>query len=241
MTRGLCATQLAFALCVSITALSAQTQDDSTTYYYEYEPWPLPIHSSVLTAGVTVIILPSLLVEDEIPAPAFDLQYKYGIAEKATITASINTNIVANIAHVGAQWNDHTGNFSYAAGVSMVGFFGWLSIEGQFDNNWAYAVAASPLLRFGYRFNEFSVSGLFTVAYVLAAENRVSEFSIQGPVGTINDYYMKLAVEQPFLESMRVSLGLGITYSRTPVQAWIVANTIDVWVVLPEFCIGVQL
>jgi hypothetical protein len=85
------------------------------------------------------------------------------------------------------------------------------------------------------------VSSTIAATYVLLAESDIADKTVDGPTGTWNDVYYTIAIEQPFLDSMRLSLGISVTYSRTPYQSWITYNTIDQYLVLPEFFIGVQL
>jgi hypothetical protein len=231
---------LALILGVWSVAGLAQSSSDSSARYY-FEPWPLDVGTSLFDVGLSITILPGPLVESEVPAPALDLRFRYGMAERVSMIAVLTTNVVSNIAQFGVQWNDHLDRFSYALGANAIGFYGWLSIEGQFDNNWAYAVAVAPIIRLGYRFDEFSVSSAFSGTYVLAAETKVSDLSSAGPTGTVNDLFCTLAVEQPFLKTMRISLGISIAYSRVPPQSWITVNTIDQYMILPEFIIGFRL
>lgn len=233
---------LLLALALSFTIASGQDSSDrdSLAYYY-FEPWPLDVGYSLFDVGLSITILPGPLVESEVPAPALDLRFRYGLAERVSMIAVLTTNVVSNIAQLGIQWNDRLDRFSYALGANAIGFYGWLSIEGQFDNNWAYALAVAPIVRLGYRFDEFSVSAAFSGTYVLAAETKVSDLSSAGPTGTVNDLFCTLAVEQPFLKTMRISLGLSIAYSRVPPQSWITVNTIDQYMILPEFIIGFRL
>jgi hypothetical protein len=62
-----------------------------------------------------------------------------------------------------------------------------------------------------------------------------------GPQHSINDFYCTLVVEQPFLRSLHLSVGLSVGYSRTPYQTWMLYDTIDEWLFAPEFFFAVQL
>lgn len=211
-----------------------------TSYYYHHEPWPLPVGRNVITAGLLLTMLPGPLVEDEIPVPAVELQLRRGLAPNISMIASISTNVVSTIANLGAQWNAREGRFSWGVGANALGFLGWLSIEGQFDNNVAFAIAVLPYLKAGFRFDDFSVSSTFAASYSLYAGSDIADSKTEGPTGSWNDFYYAIAFEQPFLSTMRVSFGMSVMFSRTPYQSWITYNTIDQYMFLPSFFFGIQ-
>jgi hypothetical protein len=62
-----------------------------------------------------------------------------------------------------------------------------------------------------------------------------------GPQNTLNDYYCTLVVEQPFLRTLQLSIGLSLGYARTPYQTWMFYNTVDEWLFVPEFFFAIQL
>ena len=62
-----------------------------------------------------------------------------------------------------------------------------------------------------------------------------------GPEHSINDYWCTWAIEQPFLRSVHLSIGMSLGYTRTPYQTWMLYNTVDEWLFAPEFFFAVQL
>lgn len=207
---------------------------------YHYEPWPLEVDQSLWTFGLSLTTLPQPVVESEVPAPAIDIQMKRGIAENLSLVTTFSTNIFSNVLQAGVQWNNNSDRFSYAGGANIGAFGGWLSVEGQFDRNWAYAVALMPVIRTGYRFDEFSLSATFSGTLVVSAQTHVGSLRAQGTTSLVNDLFVTIAVEQPFLHSSIVSMGISIAYSRTPYQSWILFNTLDQYLLIPEVFVGFQ-
>ena len=78
-------------------------------------------------------------------------------------------------------------------------------------------------------------------SYIFKSVSKVSDLRTRGPEKTINDIFCTLAVEQPFLKSTHISIGLSLTYSRSPYQSWLLFNTIDEYLFVPEFFFGFQL
>ena len=131
--------------------------------------------------------------------------------------------------------------FSFGFANHFGGFIGQISIEGQFDNNSAYAIFYLPILRFGYRHDDFSVSMSWAASYIFKSVSRVGDLKARGPGMTWNDIFCTIAVEQPFLKNTYLSIGLSLTYSRSPYQSWLLCNTIDEYLFVPEFFFGFQL
>jgi hypothetical protein len=229
---------------VSYTHLSAQQEIDTTdtiqTSYF-YEPYPQEVGNSILQLGGSFTLLPTSVVENEFPTPAIDLQYKRGIFKNISFIGSFSTNYFTNLLHVGLQFNWSIEKFSISIANHFGGFVGQISVDGQFDNNSAYAFFYLPILRVGYRNDKFSISTSFAISYIIKSVSRVSDLEARGPDRTLNDIFVTIAIEQPFLKSTYLSIGLSLTYSRSPYQSWLLFNTIDEYLFVPEFFFGFQL
>ena len=232
-----------FFFCIIITilfSLSLNAQEnkinhDTAQINYFYEPYPQDVGSSILQLGGSFTLLPTSVLEDEYPTPAIDLQYKRGIFKNFSTVGSFSTNYFTNLLHLGIQWNFNENNFSLGIANHFGGFGGHISIDGQFDDNAAYAFFYLPILRFGYRFDKFSISMSWAFSYIFKSVSKVSDLRTRGPERTINDFFCTIAVEQPFLKSAHISIGLSLTYSRTPYQSWLLFNTIDEYLFVPVF------
>jgi hypothetical protein len=230
------------ALVLASPSILAQPDSGTSTHVYHHEPWPLAPGQSILTAGVVFALLPEPVIENEVPTPAFQLQYKRGLFAQSSLIATISTNVVTNLAQVGMQWNDTSGSLSYAAGTNAVGFLGWLSSEGMFANNWAFAVGVVPYACVGYRFDDFSISAEIAASWIFDARTHINTLWTPANLSSpLNDLFATFAIEQPFLQDGSVSIGFILTLSRTPYQSWILFNTFDQHLLIPEFFVGFQL
>ncbi|MBM2815127.1 MAG: hypothetical protein HW421_1889 [Ignavibacteria bacterium] len=214
---------------------------DLNNISYFYEPFPQSVGSSILQLGGSFTILPIPLVENEYPVPTVDLQYKRGLYKNLSIDATFSTIALSNILHFGLQWNMNTGRFSYGVSNHIGGFYGFMTSEGQFDYNSAYAIFYMPILRFGYRFDNFSISTSWAATYLMKCVSKVSDLSAININNTWNDFFCTIAIEQPFLKQQHLSLGISMSYSRSPYQAWLLYNTIDNYLFAPEFFFAFQL
>ena len=222
-----------------VTVLVDSTDVNNVSYFYE--PYPLKVGESILQLGGSFTLLPIPVMENEYPAPALDLQYKLGMFKNISLNASLSTNIFSNLLYTGIQWNINSNRFSFGFANHIGCFFGFFNTEGQFERNSAYAIYYLPMLRFGYRLDEFSITMSWAASYIFKSTSRVSGLKAPGPEHSVNDYFCTIAIEQPLLKHSLVSLGFSLTYSVTPYQTWMMFNTIDQRLFIPEFFFAFQL
>ena len=225
----------------SSNSIASSDSMEINTVSYFYEPFPQKIGSSILQLGGSFTLLPVPLMENEYPSPAIDLQYKHGMLKNISLNASLSTNIFSNLIHAGIQWNINSDRLSFGIANHIGCFFGFFNTEGQFDANTAYAIYYLPILRIGYRLDDFSITMSWAVSYIFKSTSRVSGLKAPGPEHTVNDIFCTFAIEQPFLKSSYISLGFSLTYAVSPYQAWMMYNTIDNHLFIPEFFFAFQL
>jgi len=214
---------------------------DSLFNPYFYEPFPQQTGASIFQIGGSFSLLPIPVVENEYPIPAIDLQFKHGVMKNVSLVSSFSTNYYSNLLHLGLQWNTNSSRFSLGLANHLGGFIGFISSESQFEKNSMYGFAYMPIIRFGIRADEFSLSMSLTAAYIIKSVSKVSDLKAAGPTGTWNDFFCTLAVEQPMFKRTIISIGLSLAYSRSPYQAWLLFNTIDQYQFVPEFFFAIQL
>lgn len=198
--------------------------------------------SSFLQVGASVSLVPLAEAENEYPMPGFDIQYKLGLFKNISFAASYSTSYYSHLLHTGLQWNANLGRFSYGLANHFGIAYGFINGVDVFGKASAYGIFTMPMLRFGYRFDEFSLSCSFVMTYAFITHSSVNETDAYvGPEKQANDFYFTWVVEQPFLRNLRLSVGLSLGYARTPYQSWMQYNTTDVWLFVPEFFFAVQL
>jgi hypothetical protein len=219
-------------------SIEKNLQDSS---FYFYEPFPIKPGNTILQLGGSFTLLPLPVVENEYPAPALDIQYKRGLWQNIVLDVSFSTNYFSNLFHAGIQWNFNIDRLSIGIGDHIGGFYGFINTAGQFDQNSATAFFDLPIIRFGYRFKRYSVSMSWAASYIFASYNKVSGLKAEGPQGKVNDVFCTLALEQPFLKHSLLSIGFSLNYARSPYQSWMLYNTLDEYLFLPEFFFAFQL
>jgi hypothetical protein len=221
--------------------VGTRAQSDTTaTRYYVHEPWPLPSGQSAWMIGATMTVLPQPLVENEIPAPAFDMRARYGLPENFALVGRLNTNIINNMLSLGGQWVYTIGRFSVAVGDAFTGFYGRLD-QASFNANTGMALATVPFVRLGYHGPDFSFSITGDAMYVITAKTTIDDIENTTVRQPWNSGGLTFAVEQPFFNTSEITLGMNLSWSRNPWQTWLLYNTFDEFMMYPEFFVGFAL
>jgi len=209
--------------------------------HYFYDPRPLGAGQSIYNLGLSISLLPAPIVEQEIPAPAIDFQYKRGLNSWLSFYGTFSTNYFTNVLVTGLRINSGDDAFSFAIGDAMAFFAGYIDLGGEFDKNTAAAVANIPIVQFGHKFETVALSFSIAADYVVYADTHVGSLEDKGLRSRFNDIFFTFAFEQPFYGDVRVSTGLSVAFSRTPYQIWMLYNTFDQDLVVPEFFFSFQL
>lgn len=218
------------------------SESDSPVACYFYEPFPLKPGAHVFQLGASFSLLPYPDMEQEVPIPALDVQYKRGLFKNVALDGTLSTNIYSNLLHCGLQLHTSIGRFSTGLANHVGGVYSFIKREKVFDQVNAYAIFDMMILRVGYRFEDFALSLSFVATYVFKSHSYVNGMEAPGgPERSINDYWCTWAIEQPFLRSVHLSIGMSLGYTRTPYQTWMLYNTVDEWLFAPEFFFAVQL
>ena len=218
----------------------AQAQEEKKSHYF-YEPLPIPPGEKVMNLGMSMTLLPEPIVEQELPAPAFDFQIKYGITPAFSLFGGASSNYLTNVGAVGFQFSFGDTAFSYSIGDGFIFFGGSFDLGGEFDKNTAAAIANAPVIRFGHRWDEVAISLTFAATYLLHADTRIGSLEDKSFSSKFNDIVGMFALEQPFWGNVRISTGISFTWSRTPYQIWMMYGVFDQYLLLPEFFFSFQL
>ncbi len=226
-------------LVVVISCTIAFSQTEAPHYFYE--PLPLPSGQNVMNLGLSISLLPAPIVEQELPAPAIDFQFKHGFSESFSGYGSVSTNVFTNVLFLGMQYNTGDEDLSFSIGDAFGGFAGFINFGGEFDRNTAAALANVPTIRVGHRFGTVAFSASLSSTYVIYADTHVGSLEDQGLRSRFNDVYFTFALEEPFFGTTHISTGISVTYSRTPYQIWMLYNVFDQYLLIPEFFFSFRL
>lgn len=212
------------------------------TNSYYYEPYPMKSGDWLWQLGASATLLPVPVTENEIIVPSVDLQFKMGLSKRFSLVSSLYTNVFSNVLHGGIQWNKNYGNFSIGLVGHLGVFFGWMDLDEVYEINTAYAFIGLPMIRTGYRFEDFSLTSTIGASFIIYGNSKISEINTVG-IATKNphDLFLTLTFEQPFLRRTLMSFGFSVFFDNSPYQCWLLYNTLDYKMFIPEFFIRFQL
>jgi hypothetical protein len=195
----------------------------------------------LLQLGGSVTLLPVPVTENEIIVPSVDLQFKMGLSERFSLVSSLYTNVFSNVLHAGVQWNKNYGKVSIGL-VNHIGVFGgFFNLKEVYEWNSAFAVIYLPMIRTGYRFDDFSLTATSGSSYIFYGNSKISEVNTVGLSQSWHDYFVTITFEQPFLRRTLMSFGFSVFFDKSPYQCWLLYNTLDYYMFIPEFFIRFQL
>src|SRR5438034_6404754 len=83
--------------------LDGKPYHDSLHYFYD--PRPLEAGKSIYNLGLVIALLPAPIVEQEIPAPVIDFQYRHSLASWFSLYGSLSSNFFTNLLMLGGRLN----------------------------------------------------------------------------------------------------------------------------------------
>lgn len=187
--------------------------------------------------GVSITILPKILVEDQIrQSPLVTGQLRFGLPLNFSVEGALSTNIIANYVTLGPRWGLDFGRFAFGLSAKLGYWYGFAPIEG-FD-----IVATSwmniPGVEFGLRLDEVRTTLRAEALIVTALRITSDDIETRTSKNEVAGYALDFRIEQPFWGNSSTALGLRLNYSKTMYQAWLAFSTLDVYQIYPEFTIA---
>ncbi|MBL7988742.1 MAG: hypothetical protein JNJ94_11830 [Chlorobi bacterium] len=203
-------------------------------------PHPIPSGELRTAVGGTITILPRIVVEEELrQVPMLNLELRYGLPLGFAGTGRFSSNVITNLASVGAEWRGRLGRFSASAGYSVAYWYGFAAFEG-------FAVDAQSWLTFpavsaGFDFDDFHLSGRAELQFVTSRSSATEGIETGSDRNALGGYAFTAAIEQPFWGATSAIIGLKVYYSRSMYQSWLAFSTFNEFLFYPEFQFGVIL
>ena len=217
---------------------SAQAQDDTSTYC-DYVNFPAPIERWTFRplVGLSLTILPQILVEDELrQTPLLRGSVRYGLPLNFSLTGTLSTNVITNLIEAEARWDVQLNRFAFGLSHRIGWWYGFSPIEG-FDitaSSWVHFPGVSA----GVRIRDFYLSARVEAQLVTSLEIQTDGIQTNSDEDFVAGYAFGLNLEQPFWGETDVALGLRFNYSRSLYQAWLAFNSFNEPLIYPEFTAG---
>ncbi len=208
--------------------LSAQTP-------FLYSPEPVESNSLHFSAGLSLTILPQILVDGEGRlVPTLTARGRYGVSGGLSVEAGLRTNVLTTYVDLQGRYALDVDPLYFGGSLRTALWYGFAPIDGF--NITALGWHISPAVEAGFTSGELRLSALLEIQALsfLTIDTRgvVSELSsIDDP----RSYSLTLQAEQPFWNRQSLALGLTMHYTASNYQAWLAFSTFEERLIYPEF------
>lgn len=224
-----------FLICL-MAARSVVAQEDYRNHYV-FAPDPLNMFTANMSVGLALTILPQPLVESEVPLPALDVRYRVGLPLNLGLVGRASSNYASTLVTLGPMWSVELTRITVGGGVKAGLFYGHLTFLEGFNTS-VMGVLAYPFVTAGIRFDACTISATLEAEVLAHQRRRVEDIDVRASERSIHGGSLTLAIEQPFWKQTHIALGVTLTYSSNPYQAWLAFNTFDDRLFYPELFAG---
>lgn len=212
-----------------LSSLASTAQSD-----YIKSPEPLEPGDFAIAAGLSITVLPQILVEGEFrQAPLLDFRARYGLPLQLSVEGGVRSNVFTNFVDLQARYAVDLDPFYIGASYRIGWWYGFAPFQG-FD-----IVAQSwlnmPGVEFGTRVNDVRFTLGAEMQYVTSLNIETEGITTNNTRNELSGYTFSMAAEQPFWGETSVALGLRVHYTRSLYQAWLAFPTFEERLFYPEF------
>lgn len=184
--------------------------------------------------GLNLTRLPQEVVEEEInQSPVLNFDARLGIPANLSLLANFHSNYIVNSGSLGLQWTLISNDFSFAVGLEYQLWFGHVDFRAiQMKNN---GFTYYPFILFGKKFEDFIVSLRADAQFSRVITHDGEDNFLSDRTDNQAGYSIELSIEQPLWKDNWAAISVKINYARFYYQSWLSFNTLNEYLIYPEF------
>jgi len=232
----ICAFLLLFC---TIRQTSAQTADEflQSDQHYVYSSRSVDRVNLNLSLGPSLTMLPQPLTEYPTPAPMLDLRWRLATPIDIHSYGRIGSNFATTIAQVGGMYSHDLGAFSIGAGYSAAYVYGNIDfVDGFNTTQWRWI--NYPMVNISAKLDKVTLTARGELELLTSIEQRIEDQKVTTEANTFSGGMLTVTAEQPFWNNTHVLLGVTLSYSSNPYQAWFIYNTFKERLFSSELFVG---
>jgi len=149
----------------------------------------------------------------------------------------LGSNFATSIAQAGGMYAHDIGAFSIGAGYSVAYVYGNIDfVDGFNTTQWRWI--NYPMVTVTVKLNELTLTARAELELLTALKQKIEEQSVNSDLNTFSGTSLTVAAEQPFWNDTHVLLGVTLSYSSNPYQAWFIYNTFNERLFSSELFVG---
>lgn len=216
---------------------TARAQSGLTDQHYIYSSRTAPNASLNISLGPSITMLPQPLTGYPTPAPMLDLRLHVPTPQGVHAYGRLGSNFATSIAQVGGMYAHDIGAFSIGAGYSVAYVYGNIDfVDGFNTTQWRWI--NYPMVNVTAKLDKLTLTARAELELLTSLEQRIEDQDVNSDLNRFSGGLLTVAAEQPFWNDTHVVLGVTLSYSSSPYQAWFIYNTFNERLFSSELFVG---
>lgn len=227
----------AIAALIVFCSYSAFAQQGSADEHYVYSSSAVQAVNVNLSIGPSLTMLPQPLTEYPTPAPMLDLRWRVTTPYNLNLYGRFGSNIATSIVKAGGLLSTDIGSFSLGVGYSAAYVYGNITFIDGFNTSQQRWINY-PTVNLTAMLDKLTLTARGELEMIMALDQRIEDQEVRTSVDKISGGSLTIVAEQPFWNTTHVLLGVSLSYSSNPYQAWFIYNTFNERLFSSELFLG---
>lgn len=212
-------------------------QKQENDQHYVFSSRETSTSSFNLSVGPSITMLPQPLTEYPTPAPMLDLRWHVPTPLGLHAYGRVGSNFATSIAQAGGMYAHDIGAFSIGAGYSVAYVYGNIDfVDGFNTTQWRWI--NYPMVNVTAKLDKLTLTARAELELLTSLKQKIEDQSVNSDLNTFSGAMLTIAAEQPFWNDTHVLLGVTLSYSSNPYQAWFIYNTFNERLFSSELFVG---
>ncbi|MBU3680175.1 MAG: hypothetical protein FGM32_11335 [Candidatus Kapabacteria bacterium] len=225
------------AALVVVCCCSAFAQLGSADKHYVYSSSVVQATNVNLSIGPSLTMLPQPLTEYPTPAPMLDLRWRVTTPYHLNLYGRFGSNIATSIVKAGGLFSADIGSFSAGVGYSAAFVYGNITFIDGFNTSQQRWINY-PTVSLSAMLDKLTLTARGELEMIMALDQRIEDQEVGTSIDKISGGSLTIVAEQPFWNTTHVLLGVSLSYSSNPYQAWFIYNTFNERLFSSELFLG---
>lgn len=185
-------------------------------------------------------MLPKPLTEYSVPAPMIDLRWRLAFPFGMHAFGRVGSNVATSVVQAGAYYARNIGALSLAVGYSVGFVYGNLTFIDGFNSveeRWLNY----PMLATSWSIDDITISARLEAELTTSQDRSIEQQRVSSSANLVTGGSLLISLEQPFIGSTSILLGVALAQSSNPYQSWFLYNTFQDRLITTEFILGFYL
>lgn len=228
---------IAAIVAVCSCSMSVIAQQGNADEHYVYSSRSLQATNVNLSIGPSLTMLPQPLTEYPTPAPMLDLRWRVATPYSLNLYGRFGSNIATSVVKAGGLISTDIGSFSVGVGYSAAYVYGNITFIDGFNTSQQRWINY-PMVNLSAMLDRLTLTARAELEMITALDQRIEDQEVRTSLDKISGGSLTIVAEQPFWNTTHVLLGVSLSYSSNPYQAWFIYNTFNERLFSSELFLG---